>query len=207
MKRLLAFALTAAAAMAQSGPRVVYSKSFPGSTPPFVSITVERSGQASYNETKDPDNAETLRLEADTVGAIFDLADKLDHFKRPLESGLKVANMGEKTYRWENGGEVHETKFNFAQDESARSLQDWFERITESERVYLELNRVLKHDRLGVNNAVLQIQTLWDQKRLVGTPQLLPLLDRVAKNEALINMARDRASNIAGAIRAKSKAE
>ncbi|HZU27974.1 MAG TPA: hypothetical protein VFA04_20760 [Bryobacteraceae bacterium] len=170
-------------------------------------MTIERTGEATYNETKDPDNAEKLTLEPDAVAAIFELAEKLDHFKRPLESGLKVANMGEKTYRWENGSEAHETKFNFSQDENAKALQDWFERITESERAYLELNRVLKHDRLGVNQAVLQIQTLWDQKRLVGTPQMLPLLDRVSKNEALINMARDRASNIAGAIRARTKAE
>ena len=39
------------------------------------------------------------------------------------------------------------------------------------------------------------------------TPQLLPVLDSVAKNAAFINMARERASTIAGAIRARSKAE
>ncbi|HEY7333245.1 MAG TPA: hypothetical protein VH639_00080 [Bryobacteraceae bacterium] len=193
-------------AFAQNGPRILYSKTFPGSVPPYVAITVQPGGAATYVESKD-DDPEMFQLESDAASAIFDLAAKLDHFKRPLESGLKVANLGAKTYRWEDGAEVHECKFNYSVDENARALQDWFEKITESERAYLELDRVSKHDRLGVHQAMLQIVSLWEQKRLVATPQMLPLLDRVAKNEAFINMARERAAYVAAAIRAKAKSE
>jgi hypothetical protein len=192
---------------AQSGSRIVYTKSFPGSVPAYIAISVDSSGATVYNESKDEDNAEKLQLERDVTNSIFELAAKLDHFKRPLESGLKVANMGAKTYRWESGAEAHETTFNYSQDENARLLQDWFERITESERAYLELDRATKHDRLGVHQAMLQIVSLWENKRLVGTEHMLPLLDRVAKNEAFINMARERAAAVAAAIRAKPKAE
>jgi hypothetical protein len=192
---------------AQSNPRIVYTKSFPGSVPAYIGITLDSTGACTYNETKEEDDAEKLQLERDVTTAIFDLAGRLDHFTRTLESGLKVANMGAKTYRWEEGAETHQITFNYSQDENARMLQDWFERITESERAYLELNRATKHDRLGVHQAMLQIVSLWDGKRLVGTEQMLPLLDRVAKNEAFINMARERAATVAAAIRAKVKAE
>jgi hypothetical protein len=192
---------------AQSNPRVTYTKSFPGSVPAYVAITVDEGGAATYAESKDEDDAEHLQLERDVTSAIFDLATKLDHFKRTLESGLKVANMGAKTFRWENGAESLQTTFNYSQDESARILLDWFERITESERAYLELDRATKHDRLGVHQAMLQIVSLWENKRLVGTTQMLPLLDRVANNEAFINMARERASAVAAAIRARAKSE
>jgi hypothetical protein len=192
---------------AQSNSRILYTKSFPGSVPAYVAITVESTGATIYNESKDEDDAIKLNLERDVTSSIFDLAAKLDHFKRQLESGLKVANLGAKTYRWENGAEAFQTTFNYSQDESARLLQDWFERITESERAYLELDRATKHDKLGVHQAMLQIVSLWENKRLVGTEQMLPLLDRVAKNEAFINMARDRAAAVAAAIRARPKAE
>jgi hypothetical protein len=192
---------------AQSNSRITYTKSFPGSVPAYVAITVDPSGATTYNETKEDDNAEKLVLERDVATAIFDLAGKLDHFSRPLESGLKVANLGAKTYRWEDGAETHQTTFNYSQDENARALQDWFERITESERAYLELDRATKHDRLGVHQAMLQIVSLWEGKRLVGTAHMLPLLDRVAKNEAFINMARERAAAVAAAIRTRSKGE
>ncbi|MBV9396992.1 MAG: hypothetical protein JO062_03375 [Bryobacterales bacterium] len=192
---------------AQSNPRVLYTKSFPGSVPAYVAITIDSNGVTTYNESKDEDNAEKLQLERDVTASIFDLATRLDYFKHALESGLKVANLGAKTYRWEAGADTHEVTFNFSQDENAKLLQDWFERITDSERAYLELDRAAKHDRLGVHQAMLQIVNLWDNKRLVGTQQMLPLLDRVAKNEAFINMARERAAAVAAAIRAKSKAE
>ncbi len=35
---------------------------------------------------------------------MFSLADKLEHFAHPLESHLKVANMGMKTFRYEADG-------------------------------------------------------------------------------------------------------
>jgi hypothetical protein len=136
------------------------------------------------------------------VQAIFDLADKLGHFKRPLESGLKVAKTGDKTFRWENGGDASEVKFNYSLDENARLLQDWFERISESERAMMSLRRAIRFDKLGVNDAVLRVDTAWAQKRLVGREQFLPLLDRIAKNESFVNIARERAARLADMLRA-----
>jgi len=205
--KLACFVAFAYTLCAQSNPHILYTKSFPGSVPAYVSIAIDSTGATTYNETKDDDNAEKLQLERDVTNSIFDLASKLDHFKRPLESGLKVANLGAKTYHWEDGAETHEVTFNFSQDETAKLLQDWFERITDSERAYLELDRATKHDKLGVHQAMLQIVSLWENKRLVGTQQMLPLLDRVAKNEAFINMARERAAAVAAAIRARAKSE
>lgn len=196
--------LAAVSAWAAEAPRLYFSKSFPGSTPAFFSITVERGGAAWYNESEDPDNAEKLQLEDKVLDAMFGLAEKLDRFKKPLESGLKVANMGQKTLRWEEGAEKSETKFNYTASEDGKLLSDYFERIAECSRVIVELKRAIRHDRLGVNAAVISIQTLWNNKRLVGTAQFLPLLDQVSSNEAYIHMAGARAAQIAEAIRAVS---
>jgi hypothetical protein len=202
---VLLAAVLAAAGWAAEIPRITFSKSFPGSTPAFLAVTVERTGATSYNESEDPDNAEKIQLEADVVSEMFELADRLEHFKKPLESGLKVANMGQKTLRWEVGGDRSEAKFNYSTSEDAKLLTDRFERIAESTRTLLELRMAARHDRLGVNEAILKIQSLWNSKRLVGTAQFLPLLDQVAKEEAYIHMARERAAQIADAIRATSR--
>jgi len=199
---LLAAALGTAAA--QEAPRITFSKSFPGSLPEFFIIAVERTGEATYNESQDPDNAEKLQLEAGVTAEIFQMADRLDHFNTPLESGLKVANMGVKTLRWEAGAQNSEAKFNYSTNEEAKLLTDRFEGIGECARTLLELRRAIRHDRLGVNAAVLKIQGLWDAKRLVATADFLPVLDRVANDEVYIHMARERAAQIADAIRARS---
>ena len=206
MKVLALFAV-AAIALASGQPRVVYTKSFPGSSPAYVSITVERSGATAYKESVD-DDPEQFQLDADSTAAIFDLAEKLNHFAQPLESGLKIANMGTKTFRWENGSEASEAKFNYSLDENAKALHDIFERITDTERYFAAFRRAVRHDKLGVNEALLNIQNCWDKKRLVAAQQFLPLLDAVAANDTFMHMDRERAAQLAGAIRAtKSKAE
>jgi len=200
MTRFLWLAAIALPAFAADGPSVTYTKIFPGSDPAYMAVIVEKDGAVTYREAKD-EEPETFKLEPDAVRAIFDLADKLDHFKRPLESGLKVARTGDKTFRWENGAEAGEAKFNYSLDENAKALQDWFERISESERAMMNLRRAIRFDKLGVNDAVLRVDAAWSQKRLLGREQFLPLLDRIAKNEAFVNLARDRAARLADSIR------
>jgi hypothetical protein len=202
LRKALLVGVLASAACAADVPRISFSKSFPGSVPAYFAITVERTGATSYNESEDPDNAEKIQLETSVVTDMFELADRLEHFKKPLESGLKVANMGEKTLRWESGGDGSQTKFNYSTNEDAKLLTDRFERIAESTQTLLELRRATRHDRLGVNASVLKIQSMWNNKHLVGTAQFLPLLDQVAKDEVYIHMARERAAQIADAIRA-----
>jgi len=204
MKRLLCLAALAGIVAAADLPKVSYTKSFPGSDPAYMAITVDKGGAVTYRESKD-EEPEMFQLEPEALRAIFDLADKLDHFKRPLESGLKVARTGDKAFRWDNGAETGEAKFNYSLDESAKQLQDWFERISESERAMMNLGRAMRFNKLGVNDAVLRVDAAWSEKRLVGREQFLPLLDRVAKNEAFVNLARDRAARLAAALRAAGK--
>ena len=189
-------------------PRIVFTKSFPGSDPAYVEIAVDSAGSVSYKEAADDDDPETFRLDAADKADVFDLADRLDHFSHPLESGLKVANMGVKTFRWEQDGHKQEVKFNYSLDENAKALQDWFERVSETERALATLRRTVRHDKLGVNDAVLQVQYAWERKRLVGAEQFLPLLDQVAKNDVFMHMSRERAARLAEVIRAsRLKAE
>jgi len=132
---------------------------------------------------------------------MFGLAEKLGWFQHPIESGLKVANMGAKTFRFEDGADQHEVQFNYSQDTSAQALLDWFERITETERHLIELDRTVHYDKLGVNDVLLQLQITYEHKRLVTPDQFLPLLDRIAKNESFLHIARERAAGLAESIR------
>jgi len=182
--------------------RLFFSKSFSGSTPAYVAIIVEQSGAGTYKEAADDDNPLKFQLSPSDTAEMFALADKLDRFKRPLESPLKVAHMGMKTFRFEEGEKSTEVKFNFSEDVDARSLADWFERISETGQNYYSLERAVKYDKLGVNQALLQFTIAMDRKRVVSPQIFLPMLDRVAKNATYLNMARSRAANLAESIRA-----
>jgi hypothetical protein len=201
MRWTLLLLLLAGSLSGGEGPRIFYSKSFPGSTPPYVEITLDHSGNGVYKEAPDDDLPLKFRLSEAETTEVFGLADKLDHFKTPLESGLKVAFMGTKTFRYENGAEKSEAKFNYSTDVSAQALQDWFERMTESEQLRIELERTAKYDRLGVDKALRMLWSAMDRKRLVGLDQFLPTLDRIANNESYMHTARAKAAELAETIR------
>ncbi len=190
------------AACAADSPRLFYSKSFPGSVPAYVAVTLDKRGAGAFQEAPEDDNPLKFQLAQAEADQIFGLAEKLERFKRPLESPLKVAFMGTKTFRFENGAEKSEVKFNFSDDPAARELADWFERITESELHRINLERAAKYDKLGVLKALLLLETAFERKRLVGHAQFLPLLDRIAKNETYMHAARVRAAGMADVIRA-----
>jgi len=199
---ILLFAATLTAA---DGPRITYSKSFPGSNPAFVQLTLVRSGDVEYREAADEDDPIEFKLNEAETAEVFTLAEKLDHFKRPLETPIKVAFMGAKTLRWEDGAEKNEVKFNYSSDEPARELVDWFERMAESARYNADLERAVKYDKLGVVSAVTQIESALRDKRLVGGEQFLPMLDRVINNDSYMHTARERATAVAAAIRGAKK--
>ncbi|HYO80207.1 MAG TPA: hypothetical protein VES20_02305 [Bryobacteraceae bacterium] len=199
--KLLPLILVVAIAAAAEGPSVFYSKHFPGSVPAFVSVQVHRTGEAVYKEAPDDPDPVAFKLPQAETDEIFALTDKLDRFRKQLESGLKVANMGAKTFRYEHGSEKQEVKFNFSLDENARLLHDAFERITETQQLLFILERSVRFDRLGVNKSLLQFEQAWDRKRIVGVERFLPLLDRVAKNDGYLHMARERAASLAEFIR------
>jgi hypothetical protein len=183
-------------------PRIYYSKSFPGSAPAYVAVTLDRTGAGEYKEAPEDDQPLHFQLSEAEAAAIFALAEKLGYFDHPLESPLKVAFMGTKSFRFENGATKNEVKFNFTEDPAARELNDWFERICESEQQLINLETSAKYDKLGVMKAVLLLEAAYDRKRLVNAQQYLPLLDRIAKNESYLHQARLRAAALGDEIRA-----
>ena len=184
-----------------AAPRLFYSKYFKGSVPEYVAITVEQDGQVTYQEAKEDDNPIKIQLDRASTHEMFDLTEKLGRFQRPVESGLKIANLGLKTFRFEDGAEHHEIQFNYSQDVNAQLVLDRFERITETEQHFANLDRTAHFEKLGVNDVLLQMEVSWDRNRLVDPQQFLPLLDRIAKNESYLHISRELAASMADAIR------
>jgi hypothetical protein len=193
--------LFASVVVAADGPRLFYSRAFPGSTPAYFDLTVESNGDSAYREAVDDDLPSKFHLSEAEAKEVFALAEKLDHFKHPLEAPVKVAFMGTKTFRFEEGAEKNEVKFNYTEDANAQALQDWFERMAESAEHRDNVERAAKYDHLGLLQAVNLLASAYMRHRLVAVDQFLPILDRVAKNETYMHSARALAAEVAESIR------
>lgn len=189
-----------------AAPRLIFKKEFPGSQPPFVLVQIEKSGQATYKEAVDEEPLQ-FRLSEEEANEMFSLAGKLEHFRTPLESGLKVANTGKKTFRYEGeDGAPTEVVFNYSLREEAKVLQSHFERIVETERAWIDLDRTARFDKLGVNQALGRVESLWMNKKLAAPAQFLPLLSRISRQQAYMHVARERAARLKDAFEALPKA-
>lgn len=196
MKPLLLAAVFSASLPAAT-PSITYTRSFPGSVPDFIYVNVDRTGAIVYKESLKDDQPLKAQLQESDTAPLFDLAEKLGYFKPALESGLKVANTGKKTFRYEKEtGVCTEATFNYSTNETAQILLARFEQIAATEQAYLELDRTIHYDKLGVNDALAQIESLWLRKELTTPQQFLPLLTRISTHESFMHLVRDRAARL-----------
>jgi len=194
MKWLLIL-LFAGSLVAQDAQRFFYSKSFPGSDPAYVQVTLEKNGEAVYREAPDDDQPLMFKLTGAETAEVYALVEKLDYFKHPVESGLKVAFMGTKTFRLEKGAQKTEVQFNYSEDANAKLLWDWCERLTESAQHRIELARGIPRNNkvvpLGRGVQVLPVQQFPVHRQHVpGLPVLVQKLREPANlaNAAEINI-------------------
>jgi len=209
------FVLVAAATLppvradaATGGATISFRKVFKMSSPEFVEIKVSESGAATCDirQLDEESTPQPLEIGAPLVQRIFGLAGKLNNFSGiNLEMHRRIANLGEKTFRYQRGAEMHSVTFNFTLDDSARQLLDIFEGLARQQTDLSDLQRAMRYDRLGVNDLVRQLDADYTRNLLPDPDRLLPALDQVAADQRFIDIARDRARALATRIRASSK--
>jgi hypothetical protein len=183
---------------------VTFRKIFKQSYPEFVEIKISEGGSATYDirqldEQPAPQPFEVSRA---LVDRIFQLAAQLHHFDGiDLDVHRRIASLGQKTFRYEKGGESHEVVFNYTLDASANQLLDIFEGFGREQVDLDNLQRSMRYDRLGVNDALVRLEADYNGKLFPEPERLLPTLDQLAADEKYLDIARQRARTLAGRIR------
>jgi len=193
-----------AAAPASDEASVTFRKVFKTSYPEFVEIKVNETGSGTCDQRQldEEANPQPIKIDAAVVQKIFDLAGKLHDFNGvDLEMHRRIANLGQKTLRYDRGTESHSVTFNYTSDHFAQDLLDIFEGISRQQSDLSDLTRTMRYDRLGVNDVLLQIEKDYNHKLLPEPQQLLAPLDQLAADTHFIDIARERARNLAMRIR------
>ncbi|MCU1241506.1 MAG: hypothetical protein JWO71_2232 [Candidatus Acidoferrum typicum] len=195
-------------APASTGAKVTFRRVFKSSTPEFIEISVrEDSDDASYEirQLDDDPGAAKFQVSPALRAKMFALAQQLNNFKgQDLDVHRKIANLGEKTFRWEQGSETHEVKFNYTLNSSASQLLQIFEGLARQQELLMLLERRMKYDRLGINDALLQFESDLNRKLLPEPERALPTLDQIAGDARFVEIGRQRARNLAERIRHQS---
>jgi hypothetical protein len=190
------------------GAKLTYRRVFQSSTPEFIEMIVYEGSDAATYEIRQLDEergANSFEISASLRVKMFDLAAQLHHFReQDLDVHRKIANLGEKTFRWEQGSEAHETKFNYTLNSTANQLLQIFEGLARQQEHLTLIARRMKYDRLGINDALLQFETDFNHSLLPEPRRALPVLDQIAADSRFVEIARQRARALAERIRHQS---
>ena len=198
---------TAGGAFASPSGSAVFSyrRIFKSSTPEFIELKIrEDSDTASYDirQLDEDPSAASFEINHSLRTKIFELIAQLHYFKGlDLDVHRKIANLGEKTFRWERGSEAYEVKFNYTVNSEASQLLQICEGLARQQELIELLQRRMKYDRLGVNDALLQLETDLSKGVLPEPQVILPLLDQIAADSRFVEIARQRARVLAERVR------
>ena len=198
--RLLAVLLAAMPILAQES--LYYSRTFPNSVPEYFDVAVTREGEAIYREALDDEFPVEFQVDEETTENLFNWALALEGKEDAVQSPIKTAFTGDKVIRWtgQDGKVRSESKFVFSQVPEAQSISTWFLNVATTARHLIELERVAQFDRLGVNKALLHLQSSMNRGKIVAPEQLLPILKKIVATKQILHLARTRASAMVEAI-------
>lgn len=188
-----------------SGATISYRRIFKSSSPEFIEIKISENSDAATFEIRQLDedpSPQPFRVSAPLRSKIFEIAGQLNYFKDlDLDVHRRIANLGAKTFRYEKGGESHEVTFNYTLSAPATQLMQVFEGLARQQEHLVTLERRIKYDRLGVNDALLQFESDFNKKVLPEPKLALPVLEQISNDSRFVDIARQRARALAERIR------
>ena len=191
-----------------AGAKLTFRRVFKSSTPEFIEISIrEDSDDATFEIRQLDDDPGAARFQVSSAlrSKMFALASQLNHFQgQDLDVHRKIANLGEKTFRWERGAETYEVKFNYTLNSAASQLLLIFEGLARQQELLVLLERRMRYDRLGINDALLQFETDLNRNLLPEPQRALPTLDQIAGDSRFVDIGRQRARALAERIRHQS---
>ena len=210
LSALLICLLTAAGAFAfpAGSSTFTYRRIFKSSTPEFIEIKIKNdtdTGSYEIRQLDEDPGASPFEISNPLRTKMFQLINQLNDFKGlDLDVHRKIANLGEKTFRWEQGAEAYEVKFNYTVNPAATQLLQICEGLARQQELIDLLQRRMKYDRLGVDDALLQLETDLSKGVLPEPKRVLPLLDQIAADSRFVEIARQKARAMAESIRHSS---
>ncbi len=186
------------------GATITYRRVFKSSSPEFIEIKVGENGACSYDirQLDEAPSPQPMEVGSLLRAKIFELAAQLNNFRgQQLDIRRRIAYLGEKTFRYEKGGQAYETSFNYTLNVTANQLMQIFEGLARQQEHLATLLRRMKYDRLGVNDALMQFESDLNRKILPEPERMLPTLEQIANDARYVEIARQRARSLAERIR------
>jgi hypothetical protein len=190
--------------MRASLPKITFELDWKLADPQFYRIVVDENGQATYESqprgTENQPAGEPYRLRfimsQPTRTKIFELARALNDFRGNFETRNKVAQTGKKTLTFEQGATENKTTLNFSDNQQMNELITLFQKMSTTFEVAQKLDYDMRFDKLGLDRELKTLVRLDKDNQLAELQVISPTLERIANDEGVMNIARQKARQL-----------
>ncbi len=187
-----------------SVPTVSFELEWKVADPQWYQITVDQSGQATYEShphTADNQPAgEPYRLRfimsQPSRTKIFQIASELHEFQGNFETRAKIAQTGKKTLTFRRGDKETRTTLNYSDNSQMNELISIFQKMSTTFENAQKLDYDMRFDKLGLDRDLKSLVQLDKDNQLAELQVIAPTLERIANDETVMNIARQKAKQL-----------
>ncbi len=187
-----------------SVPTVSFELDWKISDPQWYQITVEQNGQATYEsrpqsaDNQSPGEPYTLHfiMSEPSRTRIFQMANALHDFKGNFETRAKIAQTGKKTLTFRQGDKINTTTLNYSDNAQMNDLIALFQKMSTTFETAQKLDYDVRFDKLGLDRDLKSMVRLDKSNQLAELQVIAPTLERIANDESVMNIAREKARQL-----------
>jgi len=137
-----------------------------------------------------------VQLSAAFTGHVFEVARLHHMFNESCESRLKVAFEGWKKFSYTGTDGAGSCTFNYSKDKEIEALGGSFEAVAETILEGARLEKLLQHDRLGLDKEMEYLVDAAGDGRAMEICTIRPILVRLADDDQVLERVRKRARQL-----------
>ncbi len=202
-------ALSSAPAMPQvapnpTSPQVTFSLDFPQSNPAHYAITVDATGDSTYEctatiaEGAEPQPYRSVfQISVASRQKIFELARQAKYFAGKIDSGSdKLAFTGAKVLSYQDGSRSNTARYNYSSLQPVRDLTTLFQGIAGTLEYGRRLEYFHHYQKLALDGELKRMDAQARSNELFELQAVGPVLQKIADDATVINVVRARAKDL-----------
>jgi hypothetical protein len=120
--------------------------------------------------------------------------------RQNYESKRKVADLGRKRLTLEMPSGNREADFNYSDLKEVNALATFFDGLLNQQTIALDLDSAIRYERLSVPQRLEQLESELKAGRIGDPGGLIPLLERIAQDQRVLDYAREHAQKLRNRI-------
>lgn len=181
-----------------------FCREIPGPAEVSECVRLDAGGQGTFTVHEDGEEfTDPLELSEPAMSRLLGYVADTGYLEDAdeYESRRNVADTGRKTLTVEGAWGRREAVFTYSDRGEVISLLTFLDRLIAQEHLRLDLDSALSFDRLNLPALLERVDTERRQNRLVDPARLLDVLERIASDSRVLNLARTSARELIGKIR------